>query len=109
MAWLSSADHTCLDKVLTGTRKDKRHTFAAMAVLTLDDSFDASDELRFQNIHTAMSAEIPARTKRMGQAMPRYECLAMNSTDIQKICMVLVYMVYLTILLCAISMFGEWG
>lgn len=53
-----------------------------MAVLTLDESFDASDELRFQNIHRAMSAEIPARIKRMGQAMPRYECVAMNSVDI---------------------------
>jgi hypothetical protein len=61
-----------------------------MAVLTLDESFDASDELRFQNIHRAMSAEIPARTKRMGQAMPRSECLAMNSIDIQKLCIAMV-------------------
>jgi len=83
--------------------------FVAMAVLTLDESFDASDEVRFQNIHRAMSAEIPARTKRMGQAMPRSECLAMNSVDIQRLCIAMVYNLYFTILLCAISVFGERG
>lgn len=80
-----------------------------MAVLTLDESFDASDELRFQNIHRAMSAEIPARTKRMGQAMPRSECLAMNSADTQKLFIAMIYKLYFAILLCAISVFGERG
>lgn len=80
-----------------------------MAVLTLDESFDASDELRFQNIHRAMRAEIPARTKRMGQAMPRSECLAMNSIEIQKTCIAMIYKLYFSILLCAISVFGKRG
>jgi len=71
MAWHGlSGQVTCTFTLHPQTRI--RHTLAAMAVLTFDESFDASlDELRLQNMHKAISAEIPARTKRMGQAMPR--------------------------------------